>query len=216
MPDYSPNDVFNEDYFMDGISKGISCYENYTWRPELTVPMAKRFLDYLDIRFGDYILDLGCSRGYFVRALMELGKIAYGVDISEWAISNCDPAVKGRVSTDLRIKPMSVDWINAKDVLEHIKYDELSRVVCSMVAGARQGIFIIVPLVETDGGDYLRPEDQKDVTHQIRWTLEKWLKFLQALAPDFIVNGSYHIPDLKAASQKVPYSCGFFTLRRFR
>jgi hypothetical protein len=209
-------EVYSQAYFLDGIRSGLSNYENYSWKGDLTLAMATRFLEYLAIHPHDAILDYGCSRGYFVKALTILGMDAYGKDISLWAIENSDPMVKDRVSNQLYIAPNSFDWINAKDVLEHIKYPDLAHVIRQFVAGARKGIFIIVPLVKEQGGEYLRPEDQQDITHQIRWTLEDWLKFLQFHAPDFIVNGSYHIPNLKAASLKVPYSCGFFTLLRFQ
>jgi SAM-dependent methyltransferase len=207
---------FCESYYMDGIATGLSNYQCYSWRPELTVKMAKRFLDHLGIEFLDEILDFGCARGYFVRALRELGKNARGCDISKWAIENCDEAVKGFVSSDTEIKPSSFDWIFSKDVLEHMRMDCLVETLRQFNTGARIGQFIIVPLCSEVDGSYLRKEDEQDVTHLIRWPFEMWLKILHDYNPDFIVSGSYYVPDLKEAARASRYSTGFFTLKRIK
>lgn len=209
------SEPFCADYYLNGVKSGLSNYENYRYLGAPTTEMAYRWLRTLDVGFGDVIIDYGCARGYFVRALRELGKNARGVDLSIWAIENGDETIKEHLSNDLTIKPLSVDWINAKDVLEHIPIDELVDVVKSFAAGARKGFFIIVPLTDWKG-IYLREEDRKDVTHQIAWELQDWLKFLSEHCRGFVIQASYHIPGLKPASDKVPFSCGFFTLKRIK
>ena len=49
---------------------------------------------------GDRILDIGCAKGFLVHDLMTVcpGLEAFGLDISEYALSNCLPAVVGRLS----------------------------------------------------------------------------------------------------------------------
>jgi hypothetical protein len=119
------------------------------------------------------------------------------------------------MSNDVALKPLSFDWINIKDCAEHVSPAELVHVFRMIADASRKGFFVIVPLIG-ETGDYLREEDRADVTHKIRWGLEQWAKFLSINAPGFLLSASYHVPKLKPASEKVPFSCGFFTLKRIR
>ncbi len=71
-------------------------YGGYTydgrWRP-----VAKDIVEYFKLKPGDRILDVGCAKGFLVKDLLELGIDAYGIDISEYAIINCEPEVIGRL-----------------------------------------------------------------------------------------------------------------------
>jgi cyclopropane fatty-acyl-phospholipid synthase-like methyltransferase len=208
-------ETFSERYFMDGIRSGLSSYTNYCWLGRPTEEMAQALHRHIKLSTADSLLEFGCARGYIVRALRSLGVPAYGVDISSWAVSNCDPLVKEWVSNDCFVFPRSFDWIFSKDVWEHIEAGSLANTIKNITEGAKKGVFVIVPLTDASG-DYLRQEDRQDVTHQIRWEIQDWLKFISECAPDFTVEASYHIPGLKPASEKVPFSCGFFTMRRLR
>jgi len=71
-------------------------YGGYTydgrWRP-----VAKDIVEYFELKPGDRLLDVGCAKGFLVKDLLELGIDAYGIDISEYAIINCEPEVIGRL-----------------------------------------------------------------------------------------------------------------------
>lgn len=204
-------EVFNEDYFMNGVATGISNYENYQWLPDKTIPMVRAIKRYLDIRWFDSVLDFGCSRGYVVKAFRTIGVSAFGMDISKWAIKNCDPAVKPYVGHKLG---HTYSFILSKDVLEHISHKELSIVVSDLMSRASRALFIVVPLAVEDNGDYVCPRDEADMTHKIRWTLTTWIEFLQETGPEFVVNGSFSIPGVKDAAKSHPRSCGFITCKR--
>ena len=208
----NPASVFDETYFMRGPSTGVSNYENYTWRPELTIPMAGVIKRYLRIRDGETVLDFGSSRGFLVRALREIGVNAYGYDISKWAIANCDPHVRPFVSNEVPAHTYS--WCIAKDVFEHMSQAQLEDMIPTLLARVYNGLFIIVPLTARTGGDYVGPADNKDATHIIRWTLPDWIHFLQEFDRSMVVTGSFHIPGIKQASEPWPGSCGFITMRR--
>ena len=79
---------FDKDYYTDGIAKGLSCYENYRWIPELTYPMAHAFFNFLNFKKKSNVLEFGCAHGFLIKCLIDYGVNAYGVDISEYAI-NC-------------------------------------------------------------------------------------------------------------------------------
>lgn len=204
--------AFTEDYFLRGPESGLSNYKDYSWKPELTVPACKKVAEYFGMRRGDSLLDVGCSRGYYVRALRVLGYRAFGYDVSEWAVKNCDPEVAEYVSNEFPKR--AFDWVLAKDVLEHIPSADLAPLVEMLNDKATKGMLFIVPLADTTGGAYLRKEDEMDSTHIIRWPLNVWITFLEDHAPDFNVNASYNIHGIKPAAAKERHSTGFFTLIR--
>ena len=90
--------IFDKDYFTDGIAKGISCYENYRWIPELTYPMANSIFTFLNLKRNSNVLEYGCANGFLVKCLKDFGVNAYGIDISNYAISNCPVDISRNVS----------------------------------------------------------------------------------------------------------------------
>lgn len=209
---------FNEDYFMRGQETGVSNYTNYSWMPDVTLKLAESIKSYLGMKKGANILDWGCARGFLVRAFRELGMAAYGYDISEWAVTNCDPTVSGYVMTPAKFDAFvktakDFDWIVAKDVLEHVPLNALESTVKDLLSMARVGMFIVVPLTAYDGADFICPRDNQDATHVVRWTLGTWLKFLRKIDQSFIYHGSYHVPGIKQASEPYEASCGFITAK---
>lgn len=203
---------FDRDYFMDGINTGKSNYVEYSWKPLLTIPACQRVAEYLGMRPMDSIVDIGCARGFGVKAWRQLGYRAYGYDISRWAIGNCDPDVTEWVSNEFPSR--SFDWANLKDLAEHVPMMELGRMINALSFKITKGMLFIVPLAEKTDGRYIRDEDEMDSTHLIRWTLDDWIDFLERHAPDFNVNASYNIHGIKPAASQVRHSCGFFTLIR--
>ena len=211
------NSPFTDEYYLRGPQTGLSNYRDYRWIPELTIPAAKSVVKYLGISPGETILDWGCARGYYVRAYWEIGFKAWGYDISDWAIANCDPSVREHVSTQCPL--MSPYWIIAKDVLEHVQYTDLKKTIRFFLEGARKGILICVPLADAIGGPYILDVDNRDSTHVIAWTFEQWVEFLQQQVDDtgfpFLVSGAFRLPGLKEYDGRPHNGCGFFTLRRY-
>lgn len=203
---------FGEDYFLRGPASGLSNYVAYSWRPELTIPACRKIMHYLGARTYDSLLEIGCARGFYTKAMRLLCYRAYGFDISEWAIANCDPDVTEFVSNEYPKR--SFDWAFAKDTFEHLTLSDLAATMGTLNNQITKGMLFIVPLAEEIGGRYVRTEDEKDVTHVIRWTLDYWIKFMEDNAPDFNVNGSYCISGIKPAASLVPHSTGFLTLSR--
>jgi hypothetical protein len=205
---------FDQAYYLDGIRTGKSNYENFRWLPDQTLPFARHLQWHLGLKPEDVIMEIGAARGYLVKALRMNGLNARGMDISEWAVANCDPAVKEYMSTELVTGAMIYDWVVGKDTLEHIQIDDLKALLPKLGASSRKGLFFVVPLTGYYGGAYLRVEDEADTTHKIRFTLPDWLMLFHNTLPDFNANGSYCIRGIKPAAEVVPQSCGFFTLTR--
>lgn len=206
---------FTEDYYMRGPQTGLSNYVNYSWVPELTRPFAAHLKAHWGCKPGETFLDFGCARGYVVRAMRELGLAGFGVDISDWAVENCDPVV----SPFIRKIPQypHFDYILAKDVLEHVPSAELATTIGELVGMTREALMIIVPLVRKPGDDYIRLEDRSDSTHVTRWTLEQWMLAVctHAFGCGKIVRGSWSIPGLKPAAEQVFRSCGFIEVTAY-
>ncbi len=209
----APDHPYTEDYYLRGPESGLSNYQDYRWLPDKTIPMAWQLRWLLGIKGGEVVLDYGCARGYLVKSLRAANVDAYGYDISEWAIANCDPEMKPFVSNELQTGDMIWDHIIAKDVLEHIEELVLDKLIPQLLQSTRKQLFIIVPLTD-DQGRYLCLVDEMDSTHVIRWTLPDWLTYLQKFDQRFVVTGGYQAPVIKPNCYEYDKSYGFFTLRR--
>ena len=208
-------ETFGEDYFLRGPTTGLSNYTNYQWMPEQTIAMAKKIITHMGIRVGNSLLDVGCARGYLVRAMRILGVNSFGYDISKWAVENCDEQVKPYISTRW---PSSsyYHFVCSKDQAEHCRPKELTPLLNRLLSATKIGMLLIVPLSTEKDGPYVRKEDNMDSTHIIRWPLEVWLEYLQLIADDhgFYVKGSWDLPGIKPTAHTPLKSCGFFELRK--
>ena len=83
---------FGEEYFDGSRERGYGGYR-YDGR---WVAVAKRAIEYWQLKPGDRVLDIGCAKGFFVRDLRaELpGLDAIGIDISDYAIEHAHPEAK--------------------------------------------------------------------------------------------------------------------------
>ena len=207
------SDVYNEDYYLRGRETGKSLYKDYRWMPELTIPMCARIVNHLGIINGDTILDFGCARGYLIKAFGILGYDAYGTEISQWARDNCDPAVKHKIlCSDVTLGPDIVDWVIAKDVLEHV--ENVQQTVNELMYMARKGVFVVVPLSNKNGDPYVCKEYEADITHIHRLTLPTWAAMFTR--PGWSVDSRYHLWYIKQNYHKrgLERANGFITCRR--
>ena len=207
---------YDEDYFLRGKETGKSLYKDYRWLPDLTVPMCERIAEHCEMEMTDRILDFGCARGYSVKAFRILGFEAWGVDVSSWAISNADPDVRDYVSLEWPAAP--VDWIIAKDVLEHISFHALEDVVQQLFQ-ARKGILVVVPLAFrpsiSEKWQYVVPEYEADVTHVVRWPLEVWTDlFLKFMPAGWQIQAQYRVKGIKDNYSQFEKGNGFIMLRK--
>jgi SAM-dependent methyltransferase len=166
--------LFDEKYYEDGINNHISGYENYRWMPERTIREATSIIDKINF---ETVLDFGCAKGFMVYAMRLLGKEAYGVDISEYAVNAGLPQVKDHLSIINSVDDIrgNYDLIMAKDVLEHVPYEALADVLKAFRIRCRN-ILVAVPL--GDNKKFRIRQYEMDITHIIREPEEFWLKAL--------------------------------------
>ena len=166
IPDHS---FYDEEYFENGIVAGKSGYTNYQWLPDLTIPMAHHLVMGLNLTKQSRVLDYGCAKGYLTRAFRLLGIKAFGVDVSEYALSHCHESVKDYCSTlesELYRDPKEdYDYVVAKDVFEHIDSEELPGILRHLSKISRS-IFIVVPLgTDSQSNKFVIPAYHMDTSH---------------------------------------------------
>ena len=199
---------YDEDYYERGIETGKSCYTSYRWIPELTIPMAMTMVDFLGIQRGQSVLEIGCAKGFLVKALRLLYRDAWGYDISSYAITHCDPGVKEFCSqSSAMLNQRTWDFCIAKDVFEHIREKELPGLLQQIHA---KKLFAVIPLGENKR--FYAEANNFDKTHVIcqptlwwkemfmenRWTPERSMWRVEG------IKDSYYKDN--------PFAHGFFLL----
>lgn len=178
---------FDKDYYTDGIAKGISCYENYRWIPELTYPMAHAFYNFLGLKKKSNVLEYGCAHGFLIKCLVDYGVNAYGVDISEYALENSLKDINKRLAIiknnnlrtslkKLNFKKKYFDWIISKDVFEHIPISQLKFLLKQMSKKTKK-MFVVVPL--GDNSKYRIKQYHLDKTHIVIKDEKWWIKLFK-------------------------------------
>jgi ubiquinone/menaquinone biosynthesis C-methylase UbiE len=84
---------YGKEYFDGAREYGYGGYSyDGRWKP-----VAHDIINHFALSKGDRVLDIGCAKGFLVKDLVALGIDAYGIDVSKYAIMNCEPEVVGRL-----------------------------------------------------------------------------------------------------------------------
>jgi SAM-dependent methyltransferase len=209
-------EIFDEDYFENGIVTGKSCYVNYHWMPELTIKMANKMIKHLGLKEGDRVLDFGCAKGFLVRALRILSINAFGCDISRYAIGKADPEVKHacKLMKNGTTIPFGhkFDWIVSKDVLEHIKEKDID-VFLEKAREVADRMFHVIPLADKQG-NLIVPEYELDKTHVLKKDFEWWMSKFQSLGWEPVLS-TFEVDGIKDNwTSKYEKGNGFFVLEK--
>jgi SAM-dependent methyltransferase len=187
---------YDEAYYERGVETGKSCYSNYRWLPDLTVPMAMVLIDTLGIRPRQRVLDFGCAKGFSVKAFRMLRRDAHGIDVSPYAIEQVDRDVTPYCHLVDDLDGWSLtnrfDHVIAKDVMEHVPYEVIDDTF-QAVARMTDSFMVIVPLGRD--GRFIIEAYERDVTHIIREDAQWWLAALERHFAD--VSWQHHIDGLK-------------------
>lgn len=216
------SEMYNSDYYNNGVASGLSCYENYRWIPELTYPLAFSIAEYLQLSKGTSILDYGCAHGFIVKAFKDFGVNSFGVDLSEYAIENCPRDIEpnvcvidgSRTLAELVNSEFSVatfDYIMAKDVFEHIQPPTLQQILVQMT-DLSDKLFVVVPL--GDDGVYRVSAYHNDVTHVIAESEDWWTETFNKSGWE-VRDFNFKIAGMKENwTEKYPRGNGFFLLSK--
>jgi SAM-dependent methyltransferase len=154
---------YDADYFEKGQESGKGWLQNYRWMPRRSFREALAIIDYMQLDDQSYVLDVGCAKGFIVKALRELEIRADGCDISDYALSfapegcwNCSDWTRGY--------DRGYTHIVIKDMLEHLTQRQLTEILNKLKNVAPQ-IMCVIPM--GDNGIYRILEYHKEISHLI-------------------------------------------------
>ena len=132
--------------------------------------MAKDIVNHFNLKPGDRVLDIGCAKGFLVKDLLEIGIDAYGIDVSEYALKNCEPEVVGRLhigsAEKLPFPNNSFAATISINTLHNLERLDLIKAIKDIVRVSPNKIFIQV--------DSFRDPEQKEV---LSWVLTKFYDY---------------------------------------
>ncbi len=188
--------IYNSYFFNDFYAEngGGSYLDKEHWSPFFD-SVAKQIVS----KFAPKtVLDAGCATGYLVSALRKLGVEAWGIDISEYAISKGDEEIKDYLavaSITERLPesfPEKFDLVITIEVLEHLFPADGAAAIANLCSLTDTVIFTSTPT------------DIEDRTHCNVQQPEYWAKI-------FAENGFYH--DLM---QSADFICSYAMVLRRR
>jgi 2-polyprenyl-3-methyl-5-hydroxy-6-metoxy-1,4-benzoquinol methylase len=205
---------FNADYFNNGTQTGKSCYENYSWHPEISMPIAEALITGLGLSRESKVLEYGCAKGFLVKALRLEGVDASGIDISKDAIAEAPPEIKKHVSVyNHQGSPFKqkYDWMLALDVFEHMGDKEIIQVLKDAKVHV-SNVFLSIPLASVEDKTFAIASMHDDPSHiQIR-TKASWIELFKE-AGWKADKAEHTFPSLKEKYTSIsPEGYGFFTL----
>lgn len=158
------------------------------------------------------VLDIGCGPGHLVYSFRELGCAAYGLDISEHAISHAREEVRGYlVRTDansgsLPFRNDSFDLITLTQSMEHLA--RIDHVISEIGRILKPGgiVFVTTPTPPFDTRLWRTLRIQRDPTHINVHSRNYWIKAFQTEAHGFKYLGS--LPEI--AKQAAPPNPSLF------
>lgn len=183
---------FDETYFERGRSTGVSMYEGYRWMPERSLVEAHWFVVHAGVSRSDKIIDYGCAKGFFVKAMRLLGYSAWGYDTSTYAIGQAEIEAVPYVSTE--VWPTRFDAGFCKDVLEHCETIACLNAQLKIMRTLSTRWLIVVPTGKNgrfDIGIY-----GKDVTHHLKLTACRWGREIERAGLK-IASTSLWVPGIK-------------------
>lgn len=160
MEDYH----YEENYYAH---YGGNNYERNNGWEEIFQKKAKTLT--LDFN-ADKFLDAGCAIGYLVEALRDLGKDAYGIDVSDYVISQVRDDIKPYCKVQSVLTPLNerYDLITCIEVVEHLKPDELDDAIGNLCSATDIIVFSS------------SPSDYEEASHYSVHTPAFWcIKFLR-------------------------------------
>lgn len=108
-------------------------------------------------------LDAGCAKGFLVRALREHPIEAFGIDASEYAISEADQSIKDYVRVGSITEPLDgpYDLITCIEVIEHLPDSEIENAITRLCEASDRILFSSTPddFVEPSHLSVKAPED---------------------------------------------------------
>jgi len=143
---------FDKEYFDGTREQGYGGFK-YDGR---WIPIAEDIVRHYDLKAGDRVLDIGCAKGFLVKDLMMVcpGLEVFGIDVSTYAVMNCEPEVIGRLHIgDARKLPFpdkSFKTALAINVIHNLTNEECLSAINEITRVATSGSYIQVDAYKSD------------------------------------------------------------------
>jgi 2-polyprenyl-3-methyl-5-hydroxy-6-metoxy-1,4-benzoquinol methylase len=179
-----PGEWYDAAYFDDGIKSNWR--DGYTWSSFAGVfTEAAAFLAEMFPEAESY-LDVGCAKGFLVRALRAIGKDCRGIDHSAWALAHADALAQPYLARG-RAEDLSADrqfdFVLAFDLLPHLTEGQAEAFLRRARQIARIGLVAVIRSFETDEDErrYRDANDDDDLSHILMRSRAWWHElFLRA------------------------------------
>jgi 2-polyprenyl-3-methyl-5-hydroxy-6-metoxy-1,4-benzoquinol methylase len=179
-----PGNWYDAGYFETGTKS--NWHDGYVW-PSFAGVFTET-AQFLTSTFDDArtFLDVGCAKGFLVRALREAGKTCWGVDHSHWALANADPAARPYLvegTADALPIERRCDIVLAFDLLPHLTEAQAVAFLQRARALAAIGILAVIRSFESEDDErqYRETDDDADLSHILMRSRAWWHdKFLES------------------------------------
>lgn len=187
------SEIYSKDYYDNyDVGTGTVNYEYCVDLKEFIQSVADRIV----VDFNPkVVLDAGCAMGHLVAALRDRGVQAYGIDISNYAISKVREDIQpycvvGSLTDELpESLPRKYDLIISMEVLEHLYASDGEKAIQNLCSYTDQFLFCSTP------------DDFEDPTHLNVRQREYWARL-------FAENGFYD--DINYRPTYLTYYASFF------
>lgn len=114
------------------------------WRP-----IAEKMAEHYGLKAGDRVLDVGCGKAFLLYELTQVvpGLIAYGLDISAYAIANAMPSLKSNLtvgtSSSLPFPGQYFDFVFSINTLHNLHCKDLEKSLKEIVRVMKDKAYIV-------------------------------------------------------------------------
>jgi SAM-dependent methyltransferase len=125
-------------------------YGGYKYIPGRWKPVAQALIDRYNLKQDSKILDVGCGKGYLLyeMQLLEPGLDIYGIDISEYGLSNRHPELKGdfriaKAQEPLPFRDKEFDLVISLGTFHNLHIYELEKAVSEVQRVGKAGYIMV-------------------------------------------------------------------------
>ena len=131
-------------------------YGGFSYDPKYWSEVVKDFSDYYNLGDGSKILDIGCGKGFMIYDFLQHNNkyIVKGIDISNYAIENSMPEVKGKLEVGdakkLNFEDNSFDLVIAINTIHNLEKEECGKSLREIERVSKKNKFIVVDAYKND------------------------------------------------------------------
>jgi ubiquinone/menaquinone biosynthesis C-methylase UbiE len=139
--------AFDFDYFDGDRRYG---YGGYNYDPKYWTKVVSDFISHYSLKQTDAILDIGCAKGFLLAdfAIQLPSAKLSGIDISEYAIENCHPLMRGKLTVanamDLPFDDNSFDLVVSVNTLHNLDYEGCISALSEIQRVSKKFSFVMV------------------------------------------------------------------------